>query len=677
MTARQATLSISPPRADKLSLSSRLAGFAQTLLSLTALLIFIGAVVGLGSLLVYELLGWAGYIEHFSRSAASPKLMFALVAVNLGIWFTILRVLFHRSDLPPGVAVTPENGRSLWAGVRSMTAEAGIREPDHIILLPDMNAFAAEIPTRGLFRRRERVLGLGYPLLSVLSFPQACAVITHELKHLDAHHHNSAIWHGMVAELIDFFSPDRYDNYFWGWVCLPADLYRALYERLGAHISRLHEFEADRLAGELCGKQNAADALITLETLGEEFDEAVMKPLMTAWERGDPVPHSILGAVDSTIRSSACRGTLQKRLEHALKKTTGRYDSHPCLAERIDMLGARVNLPSFTTETPAAKELLLRDEEALRSEVDRLLQVKFGDGFEGRRKTVVEVEAVLDQVYPLVRDGKASREQAEVVSLLMERSLFASQTLERHEMIVAKYGDIPSSTCELALHRLTEKDLGGAEDLLRIFEKHPIMSSEAKNFLEYAVNHPAEWSFDELWLKDWVNDPTTRRRINAAMEVFQEMASKASKAKDSLDLPLEPHGLDDWHIDLIVREISRIFDVHSIFLARRTAIDCGVPIFLMQIVTNHPAEGIIKGISTLCCLPGTLKYVLTDAKSVHISDSSSFSSSVLKRTVAVIDKTYLATAAWGKALQNYKPALIFTAPPTGAAPGMPREMRAA
>ena len=659
MTARQATLAISTPRVDRVSLSSRLAGLAQTVLSLTALLIFTGAVVGLGWLMVHDLLRWAGYIEHVSGAPPSPKVVFVLASINLGVWLTILRVLFHRSDLPSGVAVTQENGSSLWAAVRSMTAEAGIREPDHIILQPDMNAFAAEVPTHGLFRRKERVLGVGYPLLSVLSFPQACAVITHELKHLDAHHSNSALWHGMVAELVDYFSPDRYGGFFWRWICLPADGYRSLYEKLGAHASRLHEFEADHLAGELCGNQNSADALIALETLGKEFEAAVMKPLRAAWERGDAVPDSILGAVDAGIRSSACRVTLQKRLDHALKETTGRYDSHPSLTERIDMLGARARLPSFTNEVSAAQELLLRDDEALRGEVDRFMHTEFDTGFAERRKTVGEVEALLEQVYAPVRDGKASREQAEVVSLLMERSLSTSQTLERHETIVAKYGDIPSSTCELATHRLEAKDLGGAEDLLRIFETHPLMSGGAKRFLEHIINHPDEWSFDELWLKDWAEDPAVRKRISTAMEVFQEMAALTKKAKESLDIPFEPHGLDDWHIDLIVREIGRIFDVHSIFLARRTITECDVPLFQILIVANHLETTEAVKVGGLCCLPGTLKSYVTDAKSIGVTDSSSLLSSALRRTVAVTGKAYSADQAWGKALRNYQPALIF------------------
>lgn len=291
-----------------------------------------------------------------------------------------------------------------------------------------------------------------------------------------------------------------------------------------------------------------------------------------------------------------------------------------------------------------------------------LPQASSGDGFEQRRRAVAEAWELLDHVYPPVKDGTASREQAEIVSLLMERSLDASLVREHHETIIANYGDIPSSVCELAKLRIEAKDLGGAEDLLRIFETHPIMSGTAKRFLDYVINHPNEWPFDELWLKDWAEDPDIRKRISAAMEAFREMISRASEARDSLDIPLEPHGLDNWHIDLIAREVGRVYDVHSIYLARKTIDECDAPFFQMLIVTKHRPAGVVKDVNALLCLPGPMRYVILDAFTVEVADSSSFRASVLKYVTAITNKAYPASEAWGKFFRNFEPALIFGPP---------------
>ncbi len=75
-----------------------------------------------------------------------------------------------------------EEPPALRALVREVAARAGGQEPDVVFLAHDANAFAsARKPS--FFSRRETVVGVGLPLLGMLTPDELRSVVAHEMGH--------------------------------------------------------------------------------------------------------------------------------------------------------------------------------------------------------------------------------------------------------------------------------------------------------------------------------------------------------------------------------------------------------------------------------------------------------------------------------------------------------------
>lgn len=593
--------------------------------------------------LALPLLGMGEADERFRA------VLFVIVASFVfSLYRAVFALLAYRAELPEGVYVTPENGAALWRGVTDICAAAGIAPPDRIVLTPEMNAFAAEVPTRGIFRRKERVLGLGYPLLALLSLEQGCAVIAHELAHLRNRDSRSSLFHDSVEHLMSTITAERDDGILRRIVCLPGNLYAFLAARLGAHVKRLHEYSADALAGELLGRQTAAEALVTVDVLGEAFEQTLWKPLADAWEKGAEMPASILDAIADRARAPASRALLQQRLDRALTRKTERYDTHPALADRIAALGVAPALPTFAAEMTAARGLLWQDEPRLSADLDRLIRENLGARFEARAAEVSQVRGLLGRFEPALLDGTASRDQAEVASLLLERTVAAAEARDLHETILRRYGDIPSSVCELAHDKLERQDVQGAEELLAAAARHPMMAAAAMEFLQWAdrMAEAAEhdWAEDALWLRGWATDGETRRRIREALAAHAATMERFG-ALDDAKQPLAPHGLETWHVEMIVGEVRKLYDAQHIWLARMV-VDTDFPATVFRMLIAVKGEATIVPVSLVerCCLPGPLRYLVIGALDVP--------------------------PAAARTLRDYRPGLIYTAAARETTPAM-------
>jgi Zn-dependent protease with chaperone function len=116
----------------------------------------------------------------------------AAVGAKLGVITGVLAVAVLRAaflverrgdDAPDGVPVARHEEPELWALVDEVSAELGVRPPDDLRLVEDVNAFVHQ-DTRllGLVGGR-RHMGIGLPLLEVLTVDQLRGVIGHELGH--------------------------------------------------------------------------------------------------------------------------------------------------------------------------------------------------------------------------------------------------------------------------------------------------------------------------------------------------------------------------------------------------------------------------------------------------------------------------------------------------------------
>jgi hypothetical protein len=147
----------------------------------------------------------------------------------------------------------------------------------------------------------------------------------------------------------------------------------------------------------------------------------------------------------------------------------------------------------------------------------------------------------------------------------------------------------------------------GAERMLEIFEQRPLMSSEAKSFLQCVYHVREQLPVELLWMKEWIERPQTISRIKDAFSAFnaQDKIFHDSATEKAI---YKPCRFSDWHIELIAKSICDNFSVRRIWLA-----ECETPagfderVFRMLVeVTTENLDDEIGAIGGIACMPGPI-----------------------------------------------------------------------
>ncbi|HEY0498559.1 MAG TPA: M48 family metallopeptidase [Kutzneria sp.] len=167
------------------------------------------------------------------------------------------------------VLVDEEDAPELWALVRQVAAEAGLRPPDELRLNGEVNASVGEdARLLGLLPGRRR-LTLGLPLLAALSANELRALLGHELGHYLRWHTRGGlvVYRGHLA--LERLQENLADTA--AFRHGPARLffsvfkgYTKLYTRVSFAVRRQQEFEADAVAAGIAGPTAIAQALRSL-----------------------------------------------------------------------------------------------------------------------------------------------------------------------------------------------------------------------------------------------------------------------------------------------------------------------------------------------------------------------------------------------------------------------------
>ncbi|EWM13493.1 M48 family metallopeptidase [Kutzneria sp. 744] len=170
------------------------------------------------------------------------------------------------------VLVDEEDAPELWAFVRQVAAEVGIRPPDELRLNGEVNASVTEdARLLGLLPGRRR-LTLGLPLLAALPANELRALLGHEFGHYIGGrtrvgvvvHRGYAALDRLQDNLIEasqlrFGPAGLFARIFTG--------YTHVYARISFAVRRRQEFEADAVAACIAGPEAIAQALRSLASI--------------------------------------------------------------------------------------------------------------------------------------------------------------------------------------------------------------------------------------------------------------------------------------------------------------------------------------------------------------------------------------------------------------------------
>ena len=298
----------------------------RALLALALMVGFYLLALGLCALLLY-----IPYAELRYLHRVHPQIALSCL---VGTWI-ILWAILPRFDrfAAPGPRLTSEASPQLFETIRDVAAATGQRMPAEVYLVTDMNAWVAD---RGgiLGIGSRRVMGLGLPLLELLSVSQLRAVLAHEFGHYFAGDTRLGPWIYKTRCAIERTLHGLQDSA----LRKPFLAYGRLFLRITHAVSRRQELAADRLAAVKIGAGPLIEGLRTLHGAAPAFASywrGEVVPLLSAGFR-PPLAEGFSRFISAAPVSRSVNEVVERELAQGAADP---YDTHPPLSERIAAIG--------------------------------------------------------------------------------------------------------------------------------------------------------------------------------------------------------------------------------------------------------------------------------------------------------------------------------------------------
>ncbi len=271
-------------------------------------------------------------------------------AFGLLVGLTIFSSLL--SGDPPvdvkGVLIDLSKEHRLAREIKIVSTALNEPMPSEVYLVADANAFVLEAPGVG-GKGKRRIMGLGLPLLQMLSIAQFRAVLAHEFGHYYAGDTRLGPWIYNTRRAVEEVyknlgkkSPVLAFLRRWGLVAglhrlLMAGLrlYWKLFMRSTQAISRRQEFRSDELACHVAGSQALIDGLQNIRKcdagLGAYWNSFVLPIAMSGYQ-----PDLANGFQQFMQTPAIAEATGDFLAQQAAAEKASPFDSHPPLGKRIE-----------------------------------------------------------------------------------------------------------------------------------------------------------------------------------------------------------------------------------------------------------------------------------------------------------------------------------------------------
>jgi Zn-dependent protease with chaperone function len=248
----------------------------------------------------------------------------------------ILWAIFPRIDrfVPPGPRLSPTDAPGLFDVIKKVSVATGQAMPREVYLVPDVNAFVAERGgMMGIGSRR--VMGIGLPLLHLLSVDEIKAVTAHEFGHFYGGDTSLGPWiYKTRAAIIRTVASVGHAS---GLLQAPFVWYAKMFLKITNSVSRQQEYTADRLAARTVGAQATISGLQKIHRYALPFQSYFQQEYVPALNAGyqPPMFQGFELFLGSRRISEAIDEFYEKQVTEAQADP---YDTHPSLKERLAAL---------------------------------------------------------------------------------------------------------------------------------------------------------------------------------------------------------------------------------------------------------------------------------------------------------------------------------------------------
>ncbi len=300
-----------------------------------------------------------------------------LAVMGLLIGGTIFWSLIPRRDefKPPGVAIDLSRQPRLKALVEEIASSLGQRVPESIYLIAAPNAFVAERSGR------QRIMGLGLPLLANLSVSELSAVLAHEFAHFYSgdtrlgprvFKTRSAMTRALTnltsgSGVVRFLTRFAVAALLYTVVVRGLVAYFKLFMRVTQMVSRRQEYRSDELACHIAGPAALEQGLRRVNMISatsQSFWASTINPVISAGYL-PPLAEGLRRYNNAPAIHAAASNFLVKALENPKSNA---YDTHPPLKLRLEHI-ARIDVELTHSEDRSPAIDLLDDVNVLEKEL--------------------------------------------------------------------------------------------------------------------------------------------------------------------------------------------------------------------------------------------------------------------------------------------------------------------
>jgi Zn-dependent protease with chaperone function len=268
----------------------------------------------------------------------------------------ILRSIAPRRDRfeAPGPLLLASEHPRLFTTLEDVARSTEQEMPAEVYLVPEVNAWVAQRGgVMGIASRR--VMGLGLPLMAMLTVDELRAVLAHEFGHYHGGDTALGPWIYRTRSAIGrtLVHMARHSS----WLVKPFEWYGAAFLRITHAISRRQEYAADALAARTVGAMPLATGLLAIEGAAAAFTPYWFTELAPVLERGFRPP--IAMGFASFVSSPNVAPQLSAAVEQAITDAkVDVFDTHPPLGDRLRALGVQLTASTRTDAEPRAITLL-------------------------------------------------------------------------------------------------------------------------------------------------------------------------------------------------------------------------------------------------------------------------------------------------------------------------------
>jgi Zn-dependent protease with chaperone function len=310
-------------------------------------LLAIGLLIGfyIFALAIAGALAWVSYADYTYATRPHWK----IVAGCAFLSGAILWSLIPRMDRfePPGPKLDSVRHPKLFAEIEKVARATRQDMPVDVFLVGDVNAWVAQRGgVMGFFSHR--VMGLGLPLMQILTVSEFRAVLAHEFGHYHGGDTKLGPWIYKTRSAIGRTIGTLGDS----WLQKPFLWYGNMFLRISHAVSRQQEFSADALASNVVGARPLVEGLKKVHTAAPMFPAywgQEVRPMLNAGFL-PPIADGFRRFTTDTRIQKMMSGALADGLENG---QTDPYDTHPPLPERIRNVARLPQGPDPATEPPA------------------------------------------------------------------------------------------------------------------------------------------------------------------------------------------------------------------------------------------------------------------------------------------------------------------------------------